>query len=198
MTASNLKAKKPIYKRWWFIALVLFLFIGSCSSVINGEKSNEAGNSVSKSEVKEAGEAKKQAPSENGKAATAENKSDGANMPGCTLADPGLLESATLGLTVNDGADTLEQAKIKLTEGWVEKSDVNELWYVSAVVPGTGVTGVWVSGKPDGSSFMVSATNKTATVSNFPNGVKTPKFKDVTGEDKDIVKRVMKCARHGN
>ncbi|MGQ4548261.1 hypothetical protein ACUH96_00725 [Dermabacteraceae bacterium P13077] len=58
MTTPTPKAKKPIHKRWWFIALFVFVMVVGCSSIINGSKEEKkADSSTTQSEVKKADKA---------------------------------------------------------------------------------------------------------------------------------------------
>lgn len=103
----------------------------------------------------------------------------------CEAASPAVLETISGGL--NDGG--------ALTEGWIVKSDINELWYVSAPVPGANLIGVWIVTQPDGTGLTVSANSATANFSTWPDGTKSPKFEPVSGEGLDIVQEAIACAR---
>lgn len=117
--------------------------------------------------------------------------------PRCVKASKGLMETITSGLIANDGSNNeISKSKVILKTGYVVHSQVNEdRWYVAAPVPvpeGTFI-GVWIVGATDGSSFTVSADSGTATISNFPNGEKSPVFKDISGRSLDIVNEAVQC-----
>ncbi|MDU1463946.1 MULTISPECIES: hypothetical protein [Dermabacter] len=101
----------------------------------------------------------------------------------CEAASPEVLETISGGL--HDGR--------VLKEGWIVKSDINDLWYVSAPIPDSSLTGVWIITRPDGTGLTVSANSATAMYSNWPDGTKSPKFEPVSGEGVDIVQKALAC-----
>lgn len=101
----------------------------------------------------------------------------------CESASPEVLETISGGL--HDGR--------VLKEGWIVKSDINDLWYVSAPIPDSSLTGVWIITRPDGTGLTVSANSATAMYSNWPDGTKSPKFEPVSGEGLDIVQKALAC-----
>ncbi|WP_279064350.1 hypothetical protein [Dermabacter hominis] len=101
----------------------------------------------------------------------------------CESASPEVLETISGGL---HGGRVLK-------EGWIVKSDINDLWYVSAPIPDSSLTGVWIITRPDGTGLTVSANSATAMYSNWPDGTKAPKFEPVSGEGLDIVQRALAC-----
>ena len=101
----------------------------------------------------------------------------------CESASPEVLEGISSGL--HDGR--------VLKEGWIVKSDINDLWYVSAPIPDSSLTGVWIITRPDGTGLTVSANSATAMYSNWPDGTKSPKFEPVSGEGLDIVQKALAC-----
>ena len=101
----------------------------------------------------------------------------------CEAASPEVLEGISSGL--HDGR--------VLKEGWIVKSDINDLWYVSAPIPDSSLTGVWIITRPDGTGLTVSANSATAMYSNWPDGTKSPKFEPVSGEGVDIVQKALAC-----
>ena len=101
----------------------------------------------------------------------------------CESASPEVLETISGGL--HDGR--------VLKEGWIVKSDINDLWYVSAPIPDSSLTGVWIITRPDGTGLTVSANSATAMYSNWPDGTKAPKFEPVSGEGLDIVQKALAC-----
>lgn len=101
----------------------------------------------------------------------------------CEPASPELLETISSGL----------RDEKPLSEGWIVKSDINDLWYVAARIPDSPLTGVWIVTRPDGTGLTVSADSDTARHSNWPDGTKSPKFEPVSGQALDIVMKVRAC-----
>lgn len=126
--------------------------------------------------------------------ATTQAATTKAAAAGCEPASPALLEAVAGGLKDNDGLADPAAYPTKLTEGWVRKSDANDLWYVAAEVPGWNVTGVWVTTAPDGTGVIVSAETSAVSTSNWPDGPKAPKWEPVTGATTDIVIDTKACA----
>lgn len=101
----------------------------------------------------------------------------------CEAASPELLETISSGL----------RDEKPLSEGWIVKSDINDLWYVAARIPDSPLTGVWIVTRPDGTGLTVSADSATARHSNWPDGTKSPKFEPVSGQALDIVMEARAC-----
>ena len=101
----------------------------------------------------------------------------------CEAASTELLETISSGL----------RDEKPLSEGWIVKSDINDLWYVAARIPDSPLTGVWIVTRPDGTGLTVSADSATARHSNWPDGTKSPKFEPVSGQALDIVMEVRAC-----
>src|SRR5690606_11382447 len=70
--------KKPFYKRWWFIAIVVFLVMGGLGALIDEEKTT---SDEEVTEVSSKQEEKQQAEKETAKETTDETKESESNEP---------------------------------------------------------------------------------------------------------------------